>query len=105
MQHYLRRRIDDFLAILAREVAARPFIAGDRPTVADLSTCGYLVFPADEAGYDLAADYPAIHGWLQRIAALPGWRAPYDLLPGPRLRRYAAPLQEKRAATLVPPRR
>lgn len=85
---YMRRRIDDFLGIVERNVEDRPFIAGDRPTVADLSMSGYLVFPPDEAGYDLPAHYPAVHAWLQRIAALPAWREPYDLLPGKRLRRY-----------------
>lgn len=85
---YMRRRLDDFLGILGGEVAARPFIAGDRPTIADLSMSGYLVFPADETGYDLAANHPAVHAWLARIADIPGWRAPYDLLPGKRLLRY-----------------
>lgn len=86
---YMRGRIDDFLGILERQVAARPFVAGDRPTVADLSMSGYLVFPKEESGYDLAASHPAVHGWLWRIAALPGWQAPYDLLPGRRLQRHA----------------
>jgi glutathione S-transferase len=27
--------------------------------------------------------------WLQRLAALPGWRSAYDLLPGKRLTHYA----------------
>lgn len=86
---YLRRRVDDFLGILERQIADRPFVIGDRATIADLSMCAYLSFPADETGYDLPADYPAVHAWLQRIAALQGWRAPYDLLPGPRLPRFA----------------
>jgi hypothetical protein len=38
---------------------------------------GYLVFPKEESGYDLAVRHPAINAWLQRIAALPGWQAPY----------------------------
>jgi glutathione S-transferase len=88
VQTYLRRRIDDFLGILDQALRDRPFIAGARPTVADLSMCGYLVFPADETGYDLPATHPAVAAWLQRIAALPGWQGPYDLLPGKRLQRY-----------------
>lgn len=83
-----KRRIDDFLGILGAAVDRRPFIAGDRPTIADISLCGYLVFPPEESGYNLAAAHPAVHAWLQRIAALPGWQAPYDLLPGQRLPRY-----------------
>ena len=86
---YMRGRLDDFLGIAGRTFAERPFVAGDRPTIADLSMSGYLVFPADETGYDLATDFPAVHAWLQRLAALPGWRGPYDLLPGQRLTRYA----------------
>ena len=49
---------------------------------------GYLSFPTDETGIDLAATHPAIHAWLGRIAALPGWRPPYELMPGKRLPRY-----------------
>lgn len=81
-------RVDDYLSILAGEVAQRPFIIGDRPTVADISLCGYLSFPVEESGYNLAARFPSVHAWLVRIAALPGWRSPYDLLPGRRLQRY-----------------
>jgi glutathione S-transferase len=85
---FLRRRLDDFLGILEQSVAERPFILGERASVADLSLSGYLSFPPEESGYDLAERYPAVHAWLQRIAALPDWRGPYDLLPGKRLRRY-----------------
>ena len=85
---FMKGRIDDFLGILAHEVEDRPFIAGDAPTVADLSMTGYLVFPPHESGYRLAASHPAIHAWLQRIAALPDWAAPYDILTGARLRCY-----------------
>ena len=89
VQAYLRGRLEDVLGVVDGEVSRRPFIAGDRPTVADLSMCGYLMFPPDESGYDLPTRYPALGAWLGRIAALPGWQPPYDLLPGQRLRRYA----------------
>lgn len=88
VQAYLRQRVDDFLDILEGEVAGRAYIASDRPTVADLSLCGYLMFPPEESGYDLEARFPAVVAWLARIAALPGWRSPYDLLPGARLTKY-----------------
>jgi len=86
---FLRRRLDDFLRILEQHFTDRPFAAGERPTVADLSMIGYLYFPKDESGYNLAASHPAVRRWLDRVAALPGWVAPYDLLPGKRLQRYA----------------
>ncbi len=85
---FLRGRVDDFLTIVERRLQAQPFIAGNDPTIADLSMTGYLVFPKHESGYDLAASHPSIDAWLQRLAALPGWAAPYDLLPGKRLHCY-----------------
>jgi glutathione S-transferase len=85
---YMQGRLDDFLGIVERRMQDRPFIVGDQPTVADLSMCGYLVFPKHESGYDLAASHPAVDAWLRRIAALPGWKAPYDLLPGKRMHCY-----------------
>jgi len=85
---YLRARVDDFLGIVERQVADRAFIAGSEATIADISMCAYLSYPADETGYDLAADFPQVHAWLKRLAALPGWRSPYDLLPGDRLPRF-----------------
>ena len=85
---FLRGRIDGCLAILERHLQGRPFAIGDKPTVADISMLGYLCFPAEESGYDLAASHPAVSAWIGRMAALPGWRAPYDLLPGKRLERH-----------------
>ncbi len=85
---YLRARVDDFLGIVEHSVADQPFIAGQAPTIADLSMCAYLSYPTDETGYDLKASHPHVHAWLGRIAELPGWKAPYDLLPGDRLPRF-----------------
>ena len=85
---FMRGRVDDFLGIIERLFEERPFVVGDYPTVADLSMTGYLMFPKQESGYDLARSHPAVNAWLQRIAALPGWRPPYDLLPGKRLPCY-----------------
>jgi glutathione S-transferase len=87
---FMRKRIDDYMGILDRHLGDRDFVVGDAPTIADASMIGYLSFPKEEAGYDLAASHPAIHAWAGRIAALPGWRAPYDLLPGKRLSSYLA---------------
>jgi glutathione S-transferase len=85
---FLRRRVDDYLDILERQVRDRPFVVGAKPTIADLSMSAYLAFPKGETGYDFAATHPAVRAWLDRIAAIPGWRAAYDLLPGKRLRFY-----------------
>jgi glutathione S-transferase len=83
-----RRRVDDFLNILEARVQNAPFVIGEKVTIADLSLCAYLSFPADETGYDFAVSHPGVHGRLNRLAELPGWRSPYDLLPGRRLPRF-----------------
>jgi glutathione S-transferase len=86
--NYLRKRLDDFLSILERHLEQGTFAIGARPTIADFSMMAYLHFPARETGYDLANSHPAISAWLGRIAALPGWKSAYDLLPGQRLKQY-----------------
>ncbi|QIG94296.1 MULTISPECIES: glutathione S-transferase family protein [unclassified Bradyrhizobium] len=86
---YFRARLDDFLGILDQHVGNNAFMIGARPTVSDISMMAYLHYPADETGYDFAASHPNISAWLSRIAALPGWKSAYDLLPGPRLKHYA----------------
>ena len=85
---FLQKRIDDCLGIAERHLQDRPYATGDQPTVADVSMIGYLCFPPEESGYDLAQSHPAVSAWIGRIAALSGWQAPYDLLPGERLQRY-----------------
>jgi glutathione S-transferase len=79
---FLKGRIDGNLAILDKRLARSPFVLGNRPTIADVSLVGYLYFPADEFGFDIAAEHKNIAGWLDRIKALPGWKHPYDLMPG-----------------------
>jgi glutathione S-transferase len=82
-------RIKDFLGILDGHLRDRAFVVGDRPTIADISMIAYLSYPENETGFDLAATHPAVHAWLGRVAQLPGWRPPYELLPGKRLVHYA----------------
>src|SRR6266851_2834242 len=86
---YFRNRLDDFLGILEQHLEKSAFAIGDRPTVADFSMIAYLSYPNDETGYDFAISHPAVSAWLARVARLPGWRPPYDLLPGKRLTHYA----------------
>ena len=87
---FLGRRLDDYLAILDKHLRDSAFVIGEKPTIADISMVGYLMFPKDEAGFDFAVSHPSMAAWLDRVSALPGWRPPYDLLPGTRLQRYSA---------------
>src|ERR1041384_8082324 len=69
-------------AILDKRLAGRPFVLGARPTIADVSLCAYLYYPAEEFGFDIAGTHKNIAAWLDRIKALPGWKHPYELMPG-----------------------
>ena len=79
---FLKGRIDNAFGIVEKHLAGQPYIVGGAPTIADLSLCGYLFFPVEESGYDIAARYPAMAAWLARLRELPGWTPPYELLPG-----------------------
>jgi glutathione S-transferase len=78
---FLQGRLKAAYAVLNAHLEGRDWVAGGiGPTVADLSCCGYLYYP-EPFGFD-RADWPHIDRWLDRIAALPGWAHPYDLMPG-----------------------
>ncbi|MFN3657840.1 MAG: glutathione S-transferase family protein [Pseudolabrys sp.] len=79
---FLKARIDNNLAIVNKRLEKASFLLGDRPTIADVSMTGYLYYPAEEFGFDIAAQHPAIGAWLGRMKALPGWGHPYNLMPG-----------------------
>ncbi len=78
---FLKGRVQAAYRILESRLASSPFAAGDRPTIADISLAGYVFYPAQESGIDIAAEYPAIDAWRGRIAALPRFALPYDLMP------------------------
>jgi glutathione S-transferase len=79
---FLKGRIDGNLAIVNKRLSGRQFLVSDKPTIADISMTAYLYYPPEEFGFDVAKDHPAIGTWLERIKALPGWKHPYDLMPG-----------------------
>jgi glutathione S-transferase len=83
---WLRMRIGQAFAPVEERLASLPFIIGEHPTIADFSMCGYLFFPEEETGLEVRTRYPNIARWLDRIGDIPGWAAPYEILPGHRLR-------------------
>ncbi|WP_170410522.1 glutathione S-transferase family protein [Ruegeria arenilitoris] len=66
--------------ILNDHLDDRDWIVGDGVTNADISCCGYLYYP-EPFGFD-RADWPHIDAWLTRLSEQPGWKHPYDLMPG-----------------------
>ncbi len=82
---WLKGRIDAAYGLVDKHLDASTFVAGNNPTIADFSMCGYLFYPVEESGYEVASRFPNIAAWLERVKALPGWAAPYDVLPGVRV--------------------
>jgi glutathione S-transferase len=75
---FLQGRLKAAYTVLDGHLANRNWIAGEAVTIADLSCCGYLYYP-EPYGFD-RKDWPNIDRWLDRIAALPGWKHPYDMM-------------------------
>src|SRR3974390_2248150 len=71
---FLKGRIDGSLAIVDKRLSTQPFMLGPRPTIADISLVAYLYYPAEEFGFDIAAEHKNIAAWLDRLKALPGWK-------------------------------
>ena len=58
------------LAALDEHLADREWLVGDRFSIADISLYGYT-HVAEEGGFELG-QYPAVQGWLARVASRPG---------------------------------
>ena len=78
---FLKARVEASFSIVDKHLTDRPFMLGDRPTIVDFSLAGYMYYPPEETGFDLEAAFPAIHAWRRRLAALPGWKPPYAMMP------------------------
>jgi glutathione S-transferase len=57
------------LGVMEKHLAGRDWFAGEALSLADLALYAYT-HRADDGGFDLAA-YPAVRGWLARVAATP----------------------------------
>ncbi len=77
---YFKARVENAFGIVDRHLAERPFMMGDRLTIVGFSLARYAFYPAAETGFDIEAQFPAIPAWRQRLAALPGFVPPYELM-------------------------
>lgn len=77
---WLSQRFEHDVNLLNDALAdGRKFILDDEPSIADFSLSGYLFFPNDAK----VSIPPHVQAWLERLAALPGWQSPANLLAGP----------------------
>ncbi len=83
---FLKGRFEPALAIVEKHLKASKFMVGNSPTIADFSLAGYMFYPPEESGYDWAKTSPNLYAWTQRLRALPGWKDPYELMPGERMK-------------------
>jgi len=65
------RKAHELFTLLDRELGARPFLVDEAPTLADVALYTYTAH-APEGDVSLEA-YAAIRGWLARVEALPGF--------------------------------
>ncbi len=77
---FMQGRLRGALSTLEAHLEGRDWLVGGALSNADLSCCGYLFYP-EPFGFE-RADWPNIDRWLDNIAATPGWKHPYDLMPG-----------------------
>ena len=74
-----RPRAEAALSFVDQTVKDRPFLLGDRCTIADIGCWGRMVFMA-EGGMSLDSR-PHAAAWRDRLMAMPGFALPYDLIP------------------------
>lgn len=66
--------------VLEAALEGRDFLVGESITHADMTCCGYLYYP-EPFRFD-NTKWHNISRWLSNISQTPGWKAPYDLMPG-----------------------
>lgn len=77
---FMRGRLATAYKTLNAHLNGRDWIVGDGPTMADFSCCSYL-FYEEPFGF-VRSEWPAIDRWLANVSNIPGWKHPYDLMPG-----------------------
>ncbi|MFO1088235.1 MAG: glutathione S-transferase [Hyphomicrobiales bacterium] len=76
---FFRDRALTAYGLVDKHLRTRPYLVGDRLTIADLSLVGYCYYDG-ELGFEIG-QFEHITPWLARIRATPGWKGPYDLMP------------------------
>jgi glutathione S-transferase len=75
---YHRRRAETALAVLDSHLAHRGYLCASEPTIADISCYADVAF-AEICEFDVKR-WPNVVSWAEKMKALPGFKAPFDLL-------------------------
>ena len=76
---YYRPLAEAAIGFVDTALAGRDWLVGDATTIADIGCWGRMVFMA-EGGLDIER-WPNVAAWSRRLAAMPGFALPYDLIP------------------------
>jgi glutathione S-transferase len=76
---FFRPQAEAALDLIDKSLEGRPWLVGDRCTIADIGCWGRMVFMA-EGGMSLDTR-PNARAWRDRLMAMPGFALPYDLIP------------------------
>jgi glutathione S-transferase len=76
---YFRPLAEAAIGFVDQALAGRDWLVGDAPSIADIGCWGRMVFMA-EGGLEIAR-WPNVEAWSRRLAAMPGYALPYDLIP------------------------
>ena len=77
---FVQNRMIGALKTINTHLEGRTWLVGKDMTIADIANCGYLFYP-EPYGF-VRTDWPNIDEWLKQIETTPGWKHPYDLMPG-----------------------
>lgn len=77
---FIAMRLRTAFKTLEAHLQGRDWVAANRATIADIACAGYLYYP--EPFTFERSEYPNIDRWLDALSAQPGWKHPYDLMPG-----------------------
>jgi glutathione S-transferase len=67
----LKALVEDRILWLDRQIAGKPYICGDRYTLADIMFFCFMRFGAPEGGSNLPAGATNLAAWFERIGARP----------------------------------
>jgi len=68
----VRTLVDKQLAVLEKHLGAKPYLAGDTPTVADITLFALFQFCRERLGAPFGKEHPGLDAWYERFSRLPG---------------------------------
>ena len=77
---FMQGRLRAAYHLLNSALQDKNWLVGNKITIADIANCGYLFYP-EPFGFD-RKKWINIDRWLSNIEETPGWKHPYDLMPG-----------------------